>query len=129
MAQIQFNAENIIAVRFASIRLSSEVIKIDPDSPDSAGEKERPVLTVVIEQDAENITQVNEFTEAITTAAELTATFNGSEEITIKPADANFGRFNLLDQDYQAIEELGSKFVRGTTVWVSTGAWATVDWT
>ena len=96
MAQMQFTAETTDEARIKSVHLSTER-RTDPD--DGITEQMRAVLTVVIEQDAYNISGVENFTETVSRRDSLTGTMNGSDEVTLEPAStAGFGRFNLMDQ-------------------------------
>jgi len=124
MAQMQFTAETTDEARIKSVHLSTER-RTDPD--DGITEQMRAVLTVVIEQDAYNISGVENFTETVSRRDSLTGTMNGSDDVTLEPAVASgFSQFNLLDQQYDEMEAKGSLFFRGTSVWQAMGEWETL---
>jgi len=92
----------------------------------------RAVLSVIISQEARNVSEVSQPTNQIYSKDSLTVRFNQLATAEILPltnlqGDTTYN-FRLVDQDYHSYSAKGSTFYQGVKEYVSVSEWEELFW-
>ena len=131
MSLVVITAEETNDAVLVSYKLSTEDRPIDSGDDDSEDEY-RAVLSVVISQEARNVTEVSQPTNTLKIRDSLDVRFNQNVLATILPLTSENGeilyKFRLVDQDYHTYSEKGSTFFQGVLEYVSVSDWEELIW-
>lgn len=126
--QILFIATKVTEARFVEVALRNEIRFKDGSTTD---EEFRATLTVVVEQDAYEIQDMEDIGPVIVEANSISGSFNGTDpaDIVALVQSGVTYPFQLVDQQYRQLEANGSLFFRGVNTWVSAVPFSDITWT